>query len=51
MTVMMMLFAHRTYKKAVIAVSGVITMRTIQDHARDLRIVWETLHGKPRLKA
>jgi len=49
--VMLTLFAHRTYKKAILAVAGVATMRTIQDHAQDLRIVWETLHGKPRLKA
>lgn len=48
---MLTLFAHRTYKKAVLAVSTVATMRTIQDHAEDLRIVWETLHRKPRLKA
>jgi len=47
----MTLAAHRTYKKAVLAIANVVTMRVIQDHAEDLRIVWETLHLKPRLKA
>lgn len=48
---MLTLYTHRTYKKAVLAVSNVLTMRAIQDHAEDLRIVWETMHRKPRLKA
>lgn len=45
------LSAHRTYKKAILAVADVTTLRVIQDHAEDLRIVWETMHRRPRLKA